>query len=235
MSMTATMAGAVLESDIGATSGQRCSLRHRTIVRLVTSRPVLTLYRLDRSHLRDVPTLTIASRIRMALKITWRQLRQLAESAQGLQEERLGVRRDAFGRFIVEAYNVSNSNDYLFELDAIPNPKPGKLAVKLPGIQVNTLPYPVPNDDFSSIADAVFWSMAAVEKFLVPYYSSMHELERVMREVRDLFKDQSVLAFIHLPNSEIVGGGEATMVNLFAVRPVNPGSGEGPYELIPVL
>ncbi len=172
----------------------------------------------------------------MSLRITWRQLRQMAESAHGLQEKRLGIRRDAFGRYIVEVYTVSHSNDYLFELDAIPNPKQGTLAVKLPGIRTDRLPVPPTGDDFTSIADAVFWSMAAVEKFLVPYYSSILDLEKVMKEIRDRFANETVLAFIHLPNSEIIDDGErSTPFNLFAVQPADPRDGEKPYQLIPVL
>lgn len=172
----------------------------------------------------------------MAPKITWRQLRQMAESAHGLQEKRLGIRPDASGRYIVEVFNESNSNDYKFELDAIPNPKQGTLEVKLPGIKTDNLPTKPTNDDFTSIADAVFWSMAAVEKFLVPYYSSVIELDRVMKEVRERFANQNVLAFIHLPNSEIIDdAGMLKSFNLFAVQPADPGDGDEPYQLIPVL
>jgi hypothetical protein len=171
----------------------------------------------------------------MATKITWRQLRQAAESAQGLQAKHVGIRLDSSSRLIVEAYNAINVNEYLFELDPIPNHKPGTLAVKLPGIKTDDLPFPVPGDDFFSVADAVFWSMSAVEKFLVPYYSSIHELEKVMAKVRDRFKDQSVLAFIHLPNSEIIDAEGLRVVNLFAVQPVDPTTEGGPYQLTPVL
>lgn len=50
-------------------------------------------------------------------------------------------------------------------------------------------------------ADCVFWTAAAIEKFAVPYYASLGNLELAVR-IRDEFNRADVVAMDHGPNTE---------------------------------
>jgi hypothetical protein len=168
----------------------------------------------------------------MAFSITWQQLRKLAEAAHGQPDQHLGIRFDvASNDFVIEPYDPVNAGEYILTVrPKPPAPKQGKLEVRLPGIKTQNLRVKPPNDDFFSIADAVFWSASAVRKFLVPYYASYWDLQDVMTKIEQEFARDDVLAFIHLPNSEILDDGDAQPAsNLFSVRQT-PGP-DGGYEL----
>ena len=49
--------------------------------------------------------------------------------------------------------------------------------------------------------DCVFWSLSAVDKFVVPYYTS-HDAVEVGMEVRTQFKNPNAYSLIHIPGSE---------------------------------
>lgn len=51
--------------------------------------------------------------------------------------------------------------------------------------------------------DCVFWSLSAVDKFVVPYYVQIANLEEA-EEVRDHFLDDGTIAAIHIPGSDII-------------------------------
>lgn len=83
-------------------------------------------------------------------------------------------------------------------------------------------------------ADAVFWSVSAVEKFLTPYYASVYGddggrmVEAVLRVLRpteaDLDRDAAddrapAFAVVHLPNSEWVGENDPdVLMNLATIH-----------------
>ena len=50
-------------------------------------------------------------------------------------------------------------------------------------------------------ADCVFWSEAALEKFAIPYYASLGDLE-LAQEIRTRFRKPDVVALDHGPNTE---------------------------------
>lgn len=50
-------------------------------------------------------------------------------------------------------------------------------------------------------ADCVFWSAAAIEKFAIPYYAALGNLELAVR-IRDEFNSADVVAMDHGPNTE---------------------------------
>ena len=83
-------------------------------------------------------------------------------------------------------------------------------------------------------ADAVFWSVSAVEKFLTPYYASVYgddggrmveSLLRVLRPLTEAEVDGDAVAGIdpafaitHLPNSEYVAMGAPEVMNMFSLH-----------------
>ena len=80
-------------------------------------------------------------------------------------------------------------------------------------------------------ADAVFWSVSAVEKFLVPYYASVYgdkgpEMAKAVLDVLlrgreralDEVETEEPFAVAHLPSSEYVGEPEAETLTLFVPR-----------------
>jgi hypothetical protein len=50
-------------------------------------------------------------------------------------------------------------------------------------------------------ADSVFWSASAIEKFAIPYYGAVGDLE-LAKKIRDTFQDPNVVAMCHGPNTE---------------------------------
>ena len=163
----------------------------------------------------------------MPAKVTWKQLRELAEKAQGYQHGKLGIRVDN-GALIVEDHNPNS--EYIAEIDEV------KIATKLATLQVELQPaveikgLADPVNDITRHADAVFWSVAAVEKFLVPYYSSFKD--GCPKDLVDQFKKQDVVAILHLPNSEPTS---ATAGLFRAVAPPSPPSAaQKPLTLVPI-
>lgn len=85
-------------------------------------------------------------------------------------------------------------------------------------------------------ADAVFWSAAAVEKFLVPYYASVYGNQAidVLQKLIDLLGTRQreangpeVFAVAHMPKSEYVQVDEHSL----AVLMVDPGANSEPYAV----
>ena len=137
---------------------------------------------------------------------SWRQLRALAESAHGMSEKRIGVKHD--GRsFLVEEQGVVGS-DYVITAEGEGIQK-NDFKVLIPGTDLAKLAAiigkPVPPDgDLRWLADSIFWSLSAVQKFVLPYYASFKE-PKVLQDLVDRYSSNpAVVAYIHLPNSEVV-------------------------------
>jgi hypothetical protein len=97
-----------------------------------------------------------------------------------------------------------NAVNYLLEIDNDPPPhKTRDLRVHLPDVLLDGKPV----DDFFPVADAIFWSVPAIEKFLLPYYASFVDLRDIHEKIVQAFNEkENLLALIHLPNSEIEDG-----------------------------
>jgi hypothetical protein len=161
----------------------------------------------------------------MAPVVTWQDVHKIAESLHGLRKSKLGVFHDG-KKLVVEEFDAANAGKYILQSDAVaPPPKNGTLKVCVPGMDraalEGRLGKAIPADmDIFDAADAVLWSLPAVEKFLVPYYASFMELKDVMANIRDRFANNAdVLAYIHMPNSEVVDDGSSKLqpYSLFAV------------------
>lgn len=155
--------------------------------------------------------------------ITFEILREIAETASGM--------RNQAGYFVISGDPVG----FRFS-DSLPNPLPPDAVV----IPCNAVNDPKPSVSFAEIgfkdgnkidlldicvgpigphpagcfaADAVFWSVSAVEKFVVPYYASVYGdqgpeytqrvLDLLLREPESELADPP-FAVAHLPSSEYV-------------------------------
>lgn len=82
--------------------------------------------------------------------------------------------------------------------------------------------------------DAIFTSLSAVEKFVVPYYARLRPLEECERMRRRFATDASAVAFVHLPGSvediaSLAGGASTTL--FVATASEKLGLDDAPLEL----
>ena len=137
---------------------------------------------------------------------SWRRLREVAEAVHGLQDKHTGVRHDG-AKFVVEEIGFSGG-DYVITAEGKGlQKKPFKILI--PGIDLAALAdaigKPIPPDgDLRGLADSIFWSLSAVQKFVLPYYASFKEPSELQKLVTDFSTRETVVAYIHLPNSEVV-------------------------------
>jgi hypothetical protein len=98
---------------------------------------------------------------------------------------------------VVEESEIGSRHP-LIDLDT-PNDGPGlQYKVKI-GLTVNDVAYPQgPELD---IADAVFTSQSAVEKFVFPYYTRVRSPREVEAMARAMFDDDANCAIIHKPST----------------------------------
>jgi hypothetical protein len=154
--------------------------------------------------------------------VTFETLREIAESASGMRNQDLwfvirGGDHPTYTFFTTE--QAETDDTVVIHSAAVPDPRPtvtfaeigtgvGK-PVDLMRIEVKAIA-PHPAGKFK--ADAVFWSVSAVEKFLVPYYASVYGdkggeyAQAVMNAMLhpDELTGERVFAMAHLPSSEYV-------------------------------
>lgn len=147
---------------------------------------------------------------------TWQELRAAAETAQGWQDVDVGFYLDGDGKLTPE--KKVDGKTYLFVIPGRPLTKTGALSVKVPGMRFTRV-VPGPDGEISRVGDALFWSMAAVEKFLLPYYAGFVELGKLASVIRDRFAQEEVLAILHLPDSEPDTGTKSFFASLGALPP----------------
>ncbi len=148
----------------------------------------------------------------LQINLTWRQLRKLAEAAHGFQQSGARmIRRNS--QVTIELPEEASppaasqtgaqqpDEEIVLNVSSQPIAPKGKaLQIVLNGVRMEGTEY----GDIAGIADAMFWSLAAVEKFLLPYYIGFEDIDIVKEKVRDRFKNPNVLAMVHLPRSEWV-------------------------------
>lgn len=146
------------------------------------------------------------------IDMTWRQLRKLAEAAHGFQQSGARmIRRNSQVTIELpeerlpptapQASIEQSSEEIVLTVSSQPiAPKAKALKIILNDVRIEGVEY----GDIAGIADAMFWSLAAVEKFLLPYYVGFEDIDVVRDKVRDRFKSPNVLAMVHLPRSEWV-------------------------------
>jgi hypothetical protein len=157
--------------------------------------------------------------------LNYQELRKMVECAASYREKKVYIVVDDKG-WTVQTEEPTNTDGKA----VIPCKSPGKpggpkkLALARIGLDenkpVNLLKLKIPGTDKEGEADAVFWTPAAVEKFVVPYYASVYgdqspkqltdiiSILGVVREPtgQDTAKGQALEAFAvaHMPKSEYV-------------------------------
>lgn len=143
----------------------------------------------------------------MPKQITWQELRALADKVQGRQDRDQVVRIDDQG--IHHEYASGKSGAATVSKVAA-TPKKVRLEVIVPNATFGGIPQCTEHshgpNDIGCMGDALFWSMAAVEKFVLPYYASFWGLAKLTSEIRAAFEDENVLAILHRPDSEPTAG-----------------------------
>ncbi|HLM67281.1 MAG TPA: hypothetical protein VK358_07135 [Longimicrobium sp.] len=164
--------------------------------------------------------------------ITFETLREIAESASGMRDQDLWFvvtgspptyswsTRCVHAGDDTEVIHVAASRDPVSTVDCAQIGAPGGEPVDLLGITIKPI---APHPGGTYAADAVFWSVSAVEKFLVPYYASVYgdQGPKMAQAVLDVLLPESAeggegrvegetpFAVAHLPSSEYVGEPEA--------------------------
>ena len=182
--------------------------------------------------------------------INFQILRHIAESASGLryQDTWFVITQDPeHGPLITPQPTAPVVDDpdatviFCERVDYARPPAVTQARIGSEGVVIDLLNVPVPAEPAQMdpaatyAADAVFWSLSAVEKFLSPYYASVYgddgaRMVAAILEVlkpatsEQLRKDQvegvnPAFAIAHLPNSEYVGVEETEIIsNMFALR-----------------
>lgn len=171
------------------------------IVRVHAGVPSCTLFAVGVPHEVDAPTPNRAFEVKCKMQtMTWRDLRALAEAAHGMQETEARLELGPRGLVLRPATSAPEGTT-LATLAARQVPrKPRKLQVHVNNMRIAG--FPGTFGDISNIADCICWSLAAVEKFIVPYYAGFLELEQVRTVIAESLLDPDVLAVVHLPRSE---------------------------------
>jgi hypothetical protein len=121
-----------------------------------------------------------------------RELRHLAEAADGQRKRVLAlVWNDVDRSYVLEELG-SSSNEVVLQLFTPFVVDDRRRIAEM--VQVKNLGgevFPLPKD-----VDAIFWSEAAVEKFVIPYYARVLGVDGV-RALWDAFRDPTIIAIIH--------------------------------------
>lgn len=166
-------------------------------------------------------------------KVTFQILREIAETASGMRGDDLYfVIRDGDPVICPSKTPVQEDDDtVVIHCDPTLTDPPSTVQFASIGVEkgksVNLMSIEVPVEGIhpagTYAADAVFWSVSAVEKFLVPYYASVYgdkgpEMAKAVLDVllpvraeggEARVEDETAFAVAHLPSSEYVGEPEA--------------------------
>jgi hypothetical protein len=128
---------------------------------------------------------------RVTPRVDSRQISWWAESADGARDKELALVLTASGEYIVKEeepgdhvvlrmYTPSTTPDRM---------KPVEITFQAPGCEKVRI---------DEVADAIFWTESAVDKFLFPYYASQRLLtDEEMRRFKESFRDERVVAIWH--------------------------------------
>ncbi|MEO6778418.1 MAG: hypothetical protein ABI194_03115 [Gemmatimonadaceae bacterium] len=131
-------------------------------------------------------------------QLTANDLRRLAEAVDGVRDETAYV---VWGNTGPEVRTQRPASDeVIFECmtrNAVPDrARIGAITLQPPVIGSDGKPLP----DFARRFDALFWSEAAVEKFMLPYYAGFSSPGQIDR-MRKAFNQKLVVAGAHMPES----------------------------------
>ncbi|HEX6036628.1 hypothetical protein [Longimicrobium sp.] len=176
------------------------------------------------------------------LNVPFELLREIAEAASGLRNKELWIvisGEPATFEVVYENPPSPTDERVVIHCPADPDPEPtlnvavigaDQTSVNLLDLKVEPQPpYPGPYK-----ADAAFWSVSAVEKFLVPYYASVHGdkgpayAQAVLNVLlQPSSEPDAAFAVAHLPSSEYVplpleAGASLVVPHLVVLTPSGP-------------
>ncbi|MEO7218628.1 MAG: hypothetical protein ABI026_10590 [Gemmatimonadaceae bacterium] len=147
-------------------------------------------------------------------QLTANDLRKLAEAVDGIRDETAYVVWGNAGPEVRTQRPVSD--EVIFECmtkNAEPKrAKMGTITLERPVIGSDGKPL----TNFAKRFDAMFWSEAAVEKFMFPYYARFSNRSQ-MDSMRTMSNQQSVVAALHMPDSPARFLAEARDGKTFAI------------------
>jgi hypothetical protein len=133
-----------------------------------------------------------------AVTLSAKALRRLAETADGLRELHPWLVVDDDGKLIVVEQAKIGTRQRLINLET-PDDGPALHFKPTLGLTVDGKTYP-PGRGLE-LADAVFTSQSAVEKFVFPYYTRVKSPAEVEAMAREMFDDEATVAIIHFPST----------------------------------
>jgi hypothetical protein len=132
-----------------------------------------------------------ASSHRPAPRVDSRQMSWWAESADGTRDKELALVLTAGGEYVVKEEEPGDEVVLRMYTPSITPErlKPTEITFQAPGCEKIRI---------EELADALFWTESAVEKFLFPYYASQRLLtDEEMRALKEGFRDARVVAIWH--------------------------------------
>jgi len=131
-------------------------------------------------------------------KLSVNGLRRLAEKADGLRGKHPVLVVDESDEIDVVEQSAIGNRHPLIDLDT-PSDGPGlQFQVRI-GLTVDDAEYP--RGPELDIADAIFTSQSAVEKFVFPYYTRVRTPRELEAMARAMFDDKANVAIIHKPST----------------------------------
>ncbi len=124
-------------------------------------------------------------------------LRKLAETADGLRNQDLVlVERDGV-HMVVAVGSVQSADNQLIALRT----DGGDQGIERPTFEIELQIEGGPDVALRENSDAIFWSLSAVDKFVLPYYARIWSMTTVLALRAKLASDSAWLALRHPPGS----------------------------------
>ncbi len=144
-------------------------------------------------------------------QLTANDLRRLAEAVDGIRDQPAYVTWGKYGPEVTT--EPPAARDVIFEC-VTKSAQPDRAKLRLITVDSGIVDAGGrPITDLATRADAMFWSEAAVEKFVLPYYIRSSTPGEVARMAK-AFDNVNVVATTHMPDSTsmlIVRGGDANL------------------------
>jgi len=127
------------------------------------------------------------------------ELRKLAETADGLRNQNLALIKRGNEHLVVPEEELGSEDEMLISLRTDDPVTRGNR----PGFEVVLDVDDGPSVPLSSVADSLFWTLSAVDKFVIPYYSRIWPIDKVRAFRAKLAEDYQWIAMYHPPLSDV--------------------------------
>jgi hypothetical protein len=127
------------------------------------------------------------------------QLRKLAETADGLRNQNLALIKRGNEHLVIPEEELVSEDEMLISLRT---DDPVTRSDR-PGFEIVLHVEGGPSVPVSTVADSMFWTLSAVDKFVIPYYSRIWPIQKVRAFRAKLAEDYQWLAMYHPPLSDV--------------------------------